>query len=305
MSKPLSLRPDYPGYSGGAAVPRGEEDANGTMSSRVAASYLNQNLASTGNVLDGMVDYRVKSLINRVCDQHTQDGERVFTDQRWAPVQAILKELKQKNIRMVPKDVKNVKNEIGIVEFKSWKYQIPFLDFRGKPDRVYLLISLFSEGPDEDPLSKYKVLAFATSKENMDFHDIETFRSASDERSPHTKRATMTNVLNGLRKSKVVNVVNHLIDPHTKGFFRDEYWTPVTAIRKELDRNGIEYTALPGTGAYTHNQEGKPISKSWKYEIEFVNDRGNLDVVYLHITASGAGSVDDPMSVYDVVAYAN
>lgn len=176
MSKPLSLRPDYPGYSGGAAVPRGEEDANETMSSRVAASYLNQN---------------------------------------------------------------------------------------------------------------------------------PTFRSASDERSPHTKRATMTNVLNGLRKSKVVNLVNHLIDPHTKGFFRDEYWTPVAAIRKELDRNGIEYTALPGTGTYTHNQDGKPISKSWKYEIEFVNDRGNLDAVYLHITASGAGSVADPMGVYDVVAYAN
>ncbi len=301
MSKPLSLRPDYPGYSGGAAVPRGD-DSKDTMIARVAASYLNQNPA---NVLDGMVDYRVTSLITRICDQHTQDGHGIFTDQHWAPVQTILKELKQKNIRMVPTGGQNIKNEMGRLEFKSWEYEIPFLDFRGKPDHVYLIIYLFSEGPDEDPLSKYKVLAFATSKENMDFNDIATFRSASDERSPPTKRATMTNVLDGMRKSKVVTVVNHLIDPHTKGFFRDEFWTPIAAIRKELDRNGIEYTALPGTGTYSHNQEGKPISKSWKYEIEFVNDRGNLDAVYLHITASGAGSVADPMSVYDVVAYAN
>ena len=62
---------------------------------------------------------------------------------------------------------------------------------------------------------------------------------------------------------------------------------------------------LEGSGRYEHDAEGRMIRKTWKYEIPFVNQNGKPDQVYLAITAAGAGSVEDPLDVYDVTAYAS
>ena len=109
------------------------------------------------------------------------------------------------------------------------------------------------------------------------------------------------NPFDGQRKEKVLNVLNHLMDPFTKGHFSDQYWTPIQNIRKVFEKENITAILLKAEYQQTN---GVPTSKVWVYEVPFVNQNGRDDKVFIHITASGAGSVAEPLEVYDVTAYA-
>ncbi len=107
--------------------------------------------------------------------------------------------------------------------------------------------------------------------------------------------------LDGMPKRKVVDLLNRLMAPHTKGMHRDQFWTPVQEIRKVFEREDIPAVLLSAT--YEH-EKGIPVRKVWLYEVAFLNQNQRPDKVYIRITASGAGSVTDPLDVYDVTAYA-
>lgn len=108
----------------------------------------------------------------------------------------------------------------------------------------------------------------------------------------------------GLTKKRALHVVNALIRPFTKGLFHDETWKPVQEIRLQLEQAGVEFIPVEGSGKYEH-ENGVAVRKTWLYEIPFTNQNGRPDKVHLRIVASGAGPVADPLSVYDVVAYAS
>ena len=119
------------------------------------------------------------------------------------------------------------------------------------------------------------------------------------------RRANMEkNPFDGQRKQKVLNTLNAILGRHTKGQFRDSYWAPIQAIRADLDRENIPAEALEGSGTY-EKENGVDVRKVWRYKVPFLNQNGRPDAVYISITASGAGPVDDPLAVYDVVAYAS
>lgn len=112
-----------------------------------------------------------------------------------------------------------------------------------------------------------------------------------------------TSVLDGCNRRKASNIVNKLIQKHTRGFFSDVYWTPIQRTFSELDKSGVTYYIKHTE--YTKDKTGNPISKEWRVECPFVNDRGRNMVIFVVIVASGAGLVSDPFSRYDVAAYAN
>jgi hypothetical protein len=92
------------------------------------------------------------------------------------------------------------------------------------------------------------------------------------------------------------NRINKLLGIHTKGFFDDDFWTPVNKAFAELDKAGFDYVL---TGAnYEHDANGNPCRKVWTFEVPFGNKP-----FYGIITAAGAGSVNDPLDRYDVTAY--
>jgi hypothetical protein len=95
--------------------------------------------------------------------------------------------------------------------------------------------------------------------------------------------------------------VNDLIAKYSKGFFSDQSWEPVQRIFDVLKSAAIEWH-LVGTD-YRKNDRGTPASKEWKFEIEFSNNNGRLTTLYGTIIASGAGSVEDPLEKYDIIAY--
>jgi hypothetical protein len=109
--------------------------------------------------------------------------------------------------------------------------------------------------------------------------------------------------LDKMTKQKASSLVNKIIDPFTKGIFSDNSWRPVHQIFRALDNAEIKYFTIHSK--YQQDANGNPSSKTWLIEIPFVNNRSIEDKLYLHIVCSGAGSVNEPLDRYDVVAYAN
>jgi hypothetical protein len=107
--------------------------------------------------------------------------------------------------------------------------------------------------------------------------------------------------LDGMSKNKASKFVNNILDKHTHGIFSDDYWSPVKRMFEDMKKAGIEGVVTKAD--YVKNDAGIPASKQWKFEIEFMNDRGKPTTLYGNITAAGAGSVQDPLDKYDVVAY--
>ena len=114
-------------------------------------------------------------------------------------------------------------------------------------------------------------------------------------------------VLNGLTRRKALSLVNAVMDKApTAGFFRDEYWQGIKAVWRALDAANIPYGITKSDYEYesgeAHGQ--RPIRKVWTFEVPFANEKGKQDIIYGRVVAGGAGSVEDPLARYDVVAYA-
>lgn len=113
--------------------------------------------------------------------------------------------------------------------------------------------------------------------------------------------------LNGMKKPQAVKFVNGLLYRHTQGFFRDEDWSGVKrGVWDVLDGQGIDYTITSSEyikESASFPRGGMPTAKQWKFEILFQNDKGKMTTLYGVVTASGAGSVEDPLEKYDIVAY--
>jgi len=114
------------------------------------------------------------------------------------------------------------------------------------------------------------------------------------------EESTKTNPLDGMTKVKAVRTIRNLIYKYTKGIFSDTDWSNVNKIFAELNANNIPYVIK--SADYRHNDAGVSVAKVWKFEIEFLNDRGRPSILYGYVTASGSGSVQDPLSKYDIVA---
>jgi len=107
--------------------------------------------------------------------------------------------------------------------------------------------------------------------------------------------------LDGMSKQTAKRHVNKLLARYTKGFFKDEDWRHVNLIWKAMDAAQINWTMTDAK--YRHDDEGTPVAKEWKFEVEFINNRDRKSTLYGIVVAAGAGSVEDPLDRYDLVAY--
>lgn len=129
----------------------------------------------------------------------------------------------------------------------------------------------------------------------------DTLRTRS---SAMSRLANETNALDGLDKRTGLRRINAVIaGAHLNGIFRDDHWLPIQKLLKKFTDEGIPAVVM--TGDYTKDDKGRPTSKTWKFKVEWQDQRGRPVVAYGQIVASGAGSVDNPLDAYDVVAYAN
>jgi len=110
------------------------------------------------------------------------------------------------------------------------------------------------------------------------------------------------NALDGLDKRTGLRRINAVIaGANLDGFFRDNSWAPIHKLWKSFEKAGIIIELISAN--YTKDEYGNPNSKTWKFKIEWLGPNERPVVVYGQVVASGAGEVQDPLSVYDVVAY--
>lgn len=129
----------------------------------------------------------------------------------------------------------------------------------------------------------------------------DTLRARSSARS---RVAAEPNALDGLDKRTGLRRINAVIvGAHLNGIFRDDHWLPIQRLLKKFTDEDIPVDIL--TTTYAKDDQGRPTSKTWKFDVEWQGPRGQPVSVYGQIVASGAGSVDNPLDAYDVVAYAN
>jgi hypothetical protein len=108
----------------------------------------------------------------------------------------------------------------------------------------------------------------------------------------------LTNPLDGRSNPSARNYVNKLVHPYTKGIFSDQDWSNVKRVWDALDSAGLNWV-MRGS-QYYKDEEQRPSSKEWKFEVYFTNKNGRPTTLHGTLTAHGAGSVEDPLDRYDI-----
>ena len=101
-----------------------------------------------------------------------------------------------------------------------------------------------------------------------------------------------------MNRTTIKNRINDALRITTNGLHKDDYWAPVNAAWKAIRLFGYEVSI--SSAEYTENEEGVPISKTWKFEV-IVDERSKP--FFGILTAHGAGTVEDPLCKYDIFAY--
>ena len=112
------------------------------------------------------------------------------------------------------------------------------------------------------------------------------------------------NPLDGKSNQQARNIVNKKVIPQEqiKGFFTDDSWQGIQQIWKAFDGAGLDWN-IAGSDYYP-SHDGNPMGgKIWKIEINFINNKGKPTILYGTVTAAGSGTMEDPLSRYDITAY--
>lgn len=106
--------------------------------------------------------------------------------------------------------------------------------------------------------------------------------------------------IDGLSKQRVKTLINK----ETKScwynkIYHDQYWQGPNCIWDTFDRLHINWVL--GKTQYRHDERNIPSGKEWNFEIMWDDDKGKHQKLKGILIASGAGTVADPLSRYDIV----
>lgn len=100
-------------------------------------------------------------------------------------------------------------------------------------------------------------------------------------------------------KKTVARYLYSLVDRKLRGVFNDEYWKPIHEAFDIIRDTGVDLEVNVKNGGYSPAGN----SKRWDITVEWENYEEKKFVLHGIVVASGAGSVDDPLSAYDVTFY--
>lgn len=107
--------------------------------------------------------------------------------------------------------------------------------------------------------------------------------------------------IDGLKKKQAINFITKKYNIYNRfrGFFSDSAWQPINTLIGEIQKDDIPFDIQKTE--YYKDTNGNPAGKIWTCEIPFINQNNRPDKLHVRITASGAGSVADPLDRYDIV----
>lgn len=99
---------------------------------------------------------------------------------------------------------------------------------------------------------------------------------------------------------KQTKKINNAICGAAKGIYNDESWLGYQIVIHELSKvceaNQMEWEIF--SSKYDQNEDGNLCRKVWNFRVTDGQREG-----FGIIVAAGAGTVSDPLSKYDIVAY--
>jgi hypothetical protein len=101
-----------------------------------------------------------------------------------------------------------------------------------------------------------------------------------------------------MTRQTMKNRINKVLHSSTKGIHRDDSWIPVHDAFRALESSGYP-VIIVGT-SYRTDENGNPCQKRWNFTVPHPDGGKPFSGI---VVASGCGTVADPLSQYDVVAY--
>ena len=99
---------------------------------------------------------------------------------------------------------------------------------------------------------------------------------------------------------KQIKKINKAICGAAKGIYNDESWLGYQIVTHELSKvceaNQMEWELI--SSDYSQDENGNLCRKVWRFRVTDGQREG-----FGVIVAAGAGTVSDPLSRYDIVAY--
>ena len=113
--------------------------------------------------------------------------------------------------------------------------------------------------------------------------------------------AAPANPLDGMTPAQAKKAVNRVI-PHEqiKGFFSDESWQGIQQIWNAFNDAGLNWNIMD---TQYSNDQGVPTGKTWQVQVDYTDRRNKPMSIHGVVRAAGAGSVENPLERYDIVAY--
>ncbi len=108
------------------------------------------------------------------------------------------------------------------------------------------------------------------------------------------------NPLDGKSNQQAKSIANKII-PKTPGFYSDNSWEGIQKIWQAFNEAGLNWSMTDSK--YDQDKRSVPTRKTWQVEIYFTNNKGKETILYGTVVAAGAGTIDDPLSRYDITAY--
>lgn len=138
------------------------------------------------------------------------------------------------------------------------------------------------------------------------FDDIViSFSNYLNEKRKSFKKAQVgQNPLDGKSAKQARNIVSKIVPyDKIKGLFSDKDWSGVSQIWKAFNAYALNWQITKSDYYKDHNDPNAqmPVGKRWTFEIDFTNDKGKPMKLYGSVVAAGAGTVQDPLSRYDIV----
>jgi len=106
------------------------------------------------NPLNGKSKQSARNFIYRVVGDLTKG---FFKDESWEHIRAIWSALDLKGIENNISDAQYFKDEHGQPSGKMWKFEVPFVNNKGKQDMLYGTLTAHFAGSVKDPSERYDI----------------------------------------------------------------------------------------------------------------------------------------------------
>lgn len=126
---------------------------------KIIKSKRYNKIAQAVNPLDGKSNQQARSFINT---KIIPASPGFYSDTSWEGIKNIWEALDASGIDWNMADTHYVHNEKSVPTGKEWRFEIRFINNRGKPTILYGIVIAGGAGSVEDPLARYDITAYVS-----------------------------------------------------------------------------------------------------------------------------------------------